>query len=837
MAPPLRATAEAESSAAVASLAATVPASVQAGDFIVVVAGASSSNTFNSTLAATVGGYTNRANERAGSAAFRLGVWTKVAAGTEGGTTVTPTLSTGTGRMVVQVRVYHSVDTTTPLDATTTIDSSDVESTNVPAPAITTVTPGAWTVSIHGMPSTSGTTITSWTDPATSNNELISCSTDGTGNQAAVASYDYDNATAGVKGPYTAVSTQSRRWASVTLALRPGATSIAPRATFTLGATETVSSSRTRSPSAGLELGATAVISKEITVAPTVGITLDATADIEPVQSEDLEVTLLVARDDGWRPVQDQTLAAKWLASDAQDERVWRLFLDADGGGDPALAGRLALAWSSDGTAASVVTAYATDRAPVDPLGRVQLRVFLDVNNGSGGWTVVFEYLDENGDWAAIGDPVTGSPSSVLHPSSTAETSVGGVHGRDPLNANPYFETDATDWFAAGGAVTRSTAQFHQGVASLLLTPSGVDATSRAQITTFEPVTELVDYTVSTWVRCAVSRNMSIDIEWYDADQVFTTTSTPLTTAVVANTWTLVTQTWTAPAGTAFARPRFYMTGTPPANNLLYLDEAQFTEVDNFAGRAYSFQVRVGRTGDILASVDFTDHAAGTEMFTDDTGNDWDVHPAASLSSSQELTSVAILGPLATDECAEWTDFTLPRSGVGATCEHQPGECCSYYRARTIVREDGQLLVSDWSAGSGEELFCLTWDEDEHLIRTTGPDGPIYAVVWGKFEWSVDRPFTAATGVMGSRFVTSAPPGGRDLSMVAAVENEAELATLRAVLARPLVLVSPSDANEVWAAPVAESVRIVKVGRIRQVTASFIGTGPQPPPQTADVGT
>jgi hypothetical protein len=55
------------------------------------------------------------------------------------------------------------------------------------------------------------------------------------------------------------------------------------------------------------------------------------------------------------------------------------------------------------------------------------------------------------------------------------------------------------------------------------------------------------------------------------------------------------------------------------------------------------------------------------------------------------------------------------------------------------------------------------------------------------------------------------------------------------VLARPLVLISPSDAEEVWAAPVAESVRIVKVGRIRQVTASFIGTGPEPPPQLADV--
>jgi hypothetical protein len=685
MAPPLRATAEAESSSAVASLAATIPASTQADDLIVVIAGASSSNTF-----AALSGFTSRANERAGSAAFRLGVWTKVATGTEGGTSVTPALSTGTGRMIVQVRVYHSVDPADPLNAAVGISSSDTESTNVVAPAVTTDTDDGWTVSVHGQPTTSGTTMTSWTDPSGANNELVSCSTDGTGNQAAVSSYDYDTGAAGSYGPYTAVSGQSRRWAAVTLGLNPGAASIAPRATFEMGATATTEGEHSRSPSAAVELSATAVISKEISHTTTAVIELDATATIEPVQVEDLEITILAARDDGWRPTGDETLVAKYLTTG--DQRVWRLNLDADGGGDPALAGRPMFIWSTDGTLASNITAYATDRAPIDPYGRVHLRVHLDVNNGAGGWTVTFEYLDGNGEWQLVGEPVTGDPPTLLNPSSTADLTVGAYIGDS-------------------GALNR----------------------------------------------------------------------------------------WT--------------------------------------GRIYSLQVRVGRTGEILASPDFTNHPAGTETFTDAQGNVWDVHAPASLTSSQTLTSVAILGPLATDECATWTDFTLPRSGVGRTCDHEPDECCSYYRARTIVQSDGSLLVSDWSADSGPELFCLTWDEDEHLIRTTGPDGPMYAVALGKFDWNVDRPFTAATGVNGTRFVTSAPPGGRNLSMVAAVESEAELAELRAVLARPLVLISPSDASEVWGAPVQESVRIVKVGRIRQVTASFIGTGPEPPPQIADVGT
>lgn len=145
-------------------------------------------------------------------------------------------------------------------------------------------------------------------------------------------------------------------------------------------------------------------------------------------------------------------------------------------------------------------------------------------------------------------------------------------------------------------------------------------------------------------------------------------------------------------------------------------------------------------------------------------------------------------------------------------------------------------LMEPLSPPDDPSVFCLDWDDDEHLIRTTGPDGPLWAPVLGKFEWDVDRPFTAVTGINGGRFVTSAAPGGRNLTMTAAVESEADLAQLRAVLARPLVLISPSDASEVWAAPVSESVRIVKVGRIRQVTASFVGTGPQPPPQLADVG-
>lgn len=145
-------------------------------------------------------------------------------------------------------------------------------------------------------------------------------------------------------------------------------------------------------------------------------------------------------------------------------------------------------------------------------------------------------------------------------------------------------------------------------------------------------------------------------------------------------------------------------------------------------------------------------------------------------------------------------------------------------------------LVEEPTPPPAPDEFCLVWDEDYHLIRTEGPSGPMWAQVGGLITWDRDRPFTVANGVMGGRFVTSASPGGRNFKLTAAVESEAELNQLKAVLARPLVLISPSDSAEVWAAPVASSVRVIKIGRIRQVSAEFTATGPQPSPQLADVG-
>lgn len=397
----------------------------------------------------------------------------------------------------------------------------------------------------------------------------------------------------------------------------------------------------------------------------------------------DLQVTIFAQRDDGWRPNADENLVSKYFT--VGNQRSWRISLDADGDGEPARGGRPFITWSPDGML-PVLTAVADDRMEIDALGNAYIRVFLDVDNGAGGWTVYFETVDATGEWIPIGNPVTGAGVTSIFASTTN---------------------------LAVGAHANGTGE-------------------------------------------------------------------------------------------------------------------------NFNGNVYSVEVRAGQNGAVVASPDFTDHPLGTTSFVDAQGNVWSTHGSAAIISTQTAETIAVIGPLTTDECGEWVDWSSPRMGLGESCETNGEMCCSSYRARTVGLVDGAILISDWSSNP-EDTFCMEWDQDYILIRTLDEDGPFYVQVVGMIDWDVSRPFTVATGVSGSRFVTSASPGGRNFRMTAAVESESTLTDLRDTLERPLVLISPSDSTETWAAPISESVRITKVGRIRRLEVDMIATGPEPGPLLEDL--
>jgi hypothetical protein len=141
------------------------------------------------------------------------------------------------------------------------------------------------------------------------------------------------------------------------------------------------------------------------------------------------------------------------------------------------------------------------------------------------------------------------------------------------LNANPYFEVDVTNWSTASGTFVRSTANFHEGVASALFTPDGVSSTAEfgsEQVTAGAGV----GYKVSAWVYSAATRSINIGVNWYNGSHTLITGQTT-SVNVVGSTWTYVSATFLAPLNTAFVQHKIQMTGTPPVTNTLYVDEAR----------------------------------------------------------------------------------------------------------------------------------------------------------------------------------------------------------------------------------------------------------------------
>jgi hypothetical protein len=249
----------------------------------------------------------------------------------------------------------------------------------------------------------------------------------------------------------------------------------------------------------------------------------------------------------------------------------------------------------------------------------------------------------------------------------------------------------------------------------------------------------------------------------------------------------------------------------------------------NFFGRYPKGSTSVGATGGSL-----NPHSHSTPSHTHTTsGHTHTQTMAASTAATANLsnTNVVTMATSAHTHTIASTDSTTPTvgsstSGTLASTTSEPP-----YQEVAFIQ-----LVEEPTPPPDPVVTCLTWDEDYHLIRSEDSTGPLWAQVGGLITWDRDRPFTSSIGVMGTRFVDSDTPGGRNLHLAAAVESEAELVNLMALLNRPLVLVSPSDSEEVWAAPISSSVKVIKIGRIRQVTADFTATGPQPAPQLADVG-
>ena len=144
------------------------------------------------------------------------------------------------------------------------------------------------------------------------------------------------------------------------------------------------------------------------------------------------------------------------------------------------------------------------------------------------------------------------------------------------LTANQAsIETDATGWTTTSNcSVARSTAQFLDGVASLMLTSTaaGTMSAKNAPANTVS-VTVGVSYTASAaFMAAASARSVEVNINWRDASQslLSTTSGTPVTDSTTG--WTVATVTGTAPANAVYATVEVMVNSTGAASEVHYVD-------------------------------------------------------------------------------------------------------------------------------------------------------------------------------------------------------------------------------------------------------------------------
>jgi len=210
-------------------------------------------------------------------------------------------------------------------------------------------------------------------------------------------------------------------------------------------------------------------------------------------------------------------------------------------------------------------------------LGATENRFSQDGSDERRTWTLT---VVETEGWA----PALGAVGYTLLDLANAYT------GTNVLNGNPWFETDASDWAASSGTFVRSTAQFHEGAASGLLTPPGAVAVVSADTPKKLGILVGHTYTAQSWVRSPTGwADVRMAIDWYTVADGFISTSMPAATDLAVAVWTFLQNAFVAPATAAKAVLRVRLGTTPAAIDFLNIDESFLTTPITLADIAADF--------------------------------------------------------------------------------------------------------------------------------------------------------------------------------------------------------------------------------------------------------
>ncbi|MFE2311678.1 hypothetical protein ACFXC8_00505 [Streptomyces sp. NPDC059441] len=233
---------------------------------------------------------------------------------------------------------------------------------------------------------------------------------------------------------------------------------------------------------------------------------------------------------------------------------------------------------------------------------------------------------------------------------TVATTSGPGWVQSGQLNTNRGFETDLANWTASGATLARVPtpgAPPFGGQWSMQITPDGVAQFPNAGSEQIA-VTVGQQYTLSGWLLCAVSRNVDLNINWFDNTHAYLST-TANDQQVTAGVWTFFQQTVTPPGGAVYANLSPTVPSFPPSSNVLYADEIVFRLASDTTNDDFPFDIRVGgevmRVGSATPAVlDTFTRTVANGWGTSDSGHAWTVVATASefsTSGTQGVHSVA----------------------------------------------------------------------------------------------------------------------------------------------------------------------------------------------------
>lgn len=157
-----------------------------------------------------------------------------------------------------------------------------------------------------------------------------------------------------------------------------------------------------------------------------------------------------------------------------------------------------------------------------------------------------------------------------------------------PLNTNGSFEDTVEEWVFAGantatnGEVTRATDFYLPGGgnASLRVRQNGNPAAATVRAASeYLPATVGVSYTASGYIMLPVSWSggVAVELRWYNGTSLVSTSPSATNFWPAVGQWEFYTVTGAAPATTTQFRIAAILTGTPPPEVPLYLDEMYAT--------------------------------------------------------------------------------------------------------------------------------------------------------------------------------------------------------------------------------------------------------------------